>query len=94
MDYSRGSMSRSGVEPRSTHDGVGAVEGWGRASLKALAVWVCALAGLVLIPDRLIAYLSLHVSPPTRDLLVLLSFVIAFLLVGWLFVRLQRQRAG
>jgi flagellar biogenesis protein FliO len=48
----------------------------------------------VLIPDRLIAYLSLHVSPPTRDLLVLLSFVIAFLLVGWLFVRLQRQRAG
>ena len=87
-------MSRWGAGSRSTRGGDGEVEGWGRASLKALAVWVCALAGVVLIPDRLIAYLSLHVSPPTRDLLVLLSFVIAFLLVGWLFVRLQRQRAG
>lgn len=94
MDYSLGSMSRSGVEPRSIRGGEGAVEGWGRASLKALIVWVCALAGFVLLPDRLISYLSLHVSPKTRDLLVLLFFLIAFLLVSWLFVRLQRPRAG
>lgn len=94
MDYSRGSMSRSRVELRSTRGEGGAVEGWGRASLKALVVWVSALVVFVLIPDRLIAYLSLHVSPTTRDLSVLLFFVIAFLLESWLFVRLQRSRAG
>ena len=87
-------MRRTTVEPRSTRGGEGALEGWGRASLKALAVWVCALAGFVLIPDRLITYLSLHVSPTIRDLLVVLSFVIAFLLVSWVFVRLQGRRAG
>lgn len=84
-------MSRSGAQPPSTRDpGLG----WGRASLMGLAVWVCAVAGFAVVPDQAISYLSPRVSPAIRDLLVLLVFGAALVLVSWLFVRLQNQRTG
>ena len=44
----------------------------------------------VLIPNDLINYLSLHVAPRARDLIVTLWWTIALVACSWLFVRLQR----
>jgi hypothetical protein len=48
----------------------------------------------VLVPNNLLSYLSLHTSPRNRDVLVTLWWVVAFVFGCWLFVRLQRTRAG
>lgn len=47
-----------------------------------------------LVPNNLLTYLSLHTSPRNRDLLVTLWWVVALGFGCWLFVRLQRTRAG
>ncbi len=92
MDRDPSWMSRSGVRPSSTTRDAGA--GWGRVSLMGLAIWVCAVVGFAVVPDRAISYLSPRVSPVVRDLLVLLVFGSALVLVSWLFVRLQNRRTG
>jgi len=53
-----------------------------------------AVVGLVLVPDRLVAYLSLHVPPRTRDALVTLWAVVAFVALSRVFVLVQRGRRG
>ncbi len=44
---------------------------------------------LVLVPNNLLSYLSLHVEPKVRDVLVTLWWVAAFVACCVLFVRLQ-----
>ena len=48
----------------------------------------------VLVPNNLLSYLSLQTAPRNRDLLVTLWWVVALGFGCWLFVRLQRTRAG
>lgn len=50
------------------------------------------LVAFVFVPNQLIAYLSLHLIPRARDLLVGLWWIVAFIGCCWLFVRLQRGR--
>jgi hypothetical protein len=49
---------------------------------------------LVLAPNNLLSYLSLHTQPKVRDLLVTLWWVAAFVGCCMLFVRLQRKQGG
>jgi hypothetical protein len=44
----------------------------------------------LVIPDRLLGYLSVHLVPTARDLLIALWWAIALVFACWLFVRLQR----
>ena len=69
-------------------------EGWAPALWKAALVLGGAVVGLVLVPDRLVAYLSLHVPPRTRDALVTLWAVVAFVALSRVFVLVQRGRRG
>ena len=67
-------------------------ERWGGAALRALAVVVLSLIMFVVIPDRVVTYLSRHVVPTARDLIVLAWVTFAFLFMCWAFVRLQGRR--
>jgi hypothetical protein len=49
---------------------------------------------LVLVPNNLFSYLSLHTQPMVRDLLVTLWWVVAFASCCVLFVRLQGKPEG
>jgi hypothetical protein len=42
------------------------------------------------VPDRLFTYLAVRTTPPIRDSLVSLSWLLTLVLAFWLFVRLQR----
>ena len=66
---------------------------WGSAVLRAVVVLVAAIALFVVIPDRLLAYLSLHIVPFWRDVLMAGYVAVAFVAGCWVFVRLQRVRA-
>jgi formate-dependent nitrite reductase membrane component NrfD len=71
-----------------------APEGWASATWKAALVLGVALVGLVVVPDRLLAFLSIRVTPRLRDLIVAACAVLAFVLLSFVFVRLQRARRG
>lgn len=62
------------------------------AAWKAAAVLIAAVVGFVVVPDRLVAYLSLHVAPRTRDAIVLLWSISWFVALSFAFVLLQRTR--
>ena len=66
---------------------------WGRAIGLAAVVIVVSLALFVVVPDRLLAYLSVHIVPFWRDVLMLAYVAVAFVLGCLVFVRLQRVRA-
>lgn len=66
---------------------------WGSAIVRAAVVIVMALALFVLVPDRLLAYISLHIVPFWRDVLMLCYVGVAFVLACWIFMRIQRVRA-
>lgn len=68
---------------------VGTRESLGAALLKAFIILLLAFVGFAIIPDRLVAYLSLHVAPRVRDALVTLWVIVYFVFLTWLFVRLQ-----
>ena len=72
-------------------EGSGA-EGWLPAAWKAAVLSIAAIVGFVVVPDRLVAYLSLHVAPRTRDAIVLLWSVFWFVALSLVFVLLQRRR--
>jgi hypothetical protein len=66
------------------------------AAWKALILLALSFVGFMLIPDRLLSYLSVHVAPRTRDSFVSLWLAVFFVFMTWLFVRLQvtsRRRA-
>jgi hypothetical protein len=73
--------------PRGTAD-----ERWDGAVLRGLAAVFLSLILFIVIPDRLVTYLSRHVVPAARDLIVLAWVTFAFLLMCWAFVRLQGRR--
>ena len=62
------------------------------AAWKAAAVLIAAVVAFVVVPDRLMAYLSLHVTPRTRDAIVLLWSISWFVALSFAFVLLQRTR--
>jgi hypothetical protein len=66
---------------------------WGRAIIRAAIALVGAVVLLVIVPDRLLAYLSLHLVPVWRDVLMVAYVAVAFILGCLLFVRLQRVSA-
>ncbi|HEX3300624.1 MAG TPA: hypothetical protein VHW68_10995 [Actinomycetota bacterium] len=66
---------------------------WGRAIVRAAIVLVVAVVLFLIVPDRLLAYLSLHLVPLWRDLAMLAYTAVAFLVGCVVFVRLQGTRA-
>jgi hypothetical protein len=53
---------------------------------------VAAFVLFVLLPNQLLAYLSLHIVPRWRDFMMGVYLVGAFVVGCWMFVRLQRGR--
>ena len=68
-------------------------DGWGTALVKSVVILVLSVVGFGVVPDRLVSYLSLHMSPTGRDLLVSLWVLVFFVFLCVLFVRFQRPRA-
>jgi hypothetical protein len=66
---------------------------WGWAIARAAVAIVISLALFVLVPDRLLAYLSLHLVPVWRDLVMVVYVAIAFVVGCIAFVWLQRVRS-
>ena len=66
--------------------------GWGTALLRAGILLVLSWAAFLLVPDRLMVYLSTRVAPHTRDVLVTLWVLVAFVGLCVLLVALQRGR--
>jgi hypothetical protein len=69
-------------------------ERWPAAWLRAAIILVLAVAGFMIVPDRLLVYLSTRVTPHARDALVTLWTVAFFIALSWIFVALQRRRTG
>jgi hypothetical protein len=67
---------------------------WAAAAVRATIVLIASVVVFIVVPDRALAYLSLHVAPGVRDLLVTLWIVVAFVAVARLFVRVQRRRTA
>lgn len=65
---------------------------WGMAAVRSAAVLGAGIFGFMLVPNQLLSYLSLHVRPAARDLLVAGWWVIALMVCTWLFVRIQGRR--
>jgi hypothetical protein len=66
--------------------------GWGTAIVRAVVVLVATAVLFVIVPDRLLAYLTVHLVPFWRDALMLLYVAVAFVAGCVLFVRLQGAR--
>ena len=85
--------SSSAAEPPDRWGGEGtSAEGWLPAAWKAAVLLIAAFVGFMVVPDRLVAYLSLHVAPRTRDAIVLLWSISWFVALSLTFVLLQRRR--
>jgi hypothetical protein len=66
---------------------------WGSAIVRAAVLLIVAVVLFVIVPDRLLAYLSLHLVPLWRDLAMLAYMAVAFVVGCAVFVRLQGVRA-
>ena len=64
---------------------------WARGIVLAAGMLLVSYLVFVLIPNNLLTYLSTRTVPFTRDLLVTLWWVVAFVGACWLFFRLQRK---
>jgi len=65
---------------------------WSAALVRAAGMLIASAMLFLFIPNRLLAYLSLHVVPNWRDFLMLLYWAAAFVVGCWLFLTLQRER--
>lgn len=63
---------------------------WAGSTLRAIALWVLAFAGFVAFPDWLVTHAFENLRPSGRDALVLAWIALWFVVLSWLFVRLQR----
>jgi hypothetical protein len=72
-------------------DGGGA-DSWSSAAIRAAVIAVLSVIGFVLVPDRMVTYLSENTRPGVRDLATLAWVLAWFVLLSWLVTRLQRQR--
>jgi hypothetical protein len=70
----------------------GAARSWGPAIAEAAVMLLASYVLLAIIPNQLLTYLSRHVAPKVRDIVVSLWWIAAFVSCCWLFVRLQRRR--
>jgi len=70
------------------------VGSWGSGLARGGLVLVLSIIGFVLVPNRLVAYLSLHAVPRTRDALALIWMGVFFAFMSWLFGRLQGRERG
>ena len=68
--------------------------GWGKAALTAVIMLVVSIVVFVIVPNQLLTYLSRHVVPRERDLIVATWWAVSFVACCWLFVRLQGKRRG
>jgi hypothetical protein len=63
---------------------------WWSASARAAVMLGGSILLCAYVPDRLFTYLAVRTTPPIRDSLVSLSWLLTLVLAFWLFVRLQR----
>lgn len=85
--------SSSAAEPPDRWGGEGTdAEGWLPGAWKAAVLLIAAFVGFMVVPDRLVAYLSLHVAPRIRDAIILLWSVFWFIALSFVLVLLQRRR--
>ena len=66
---------------------------WGSAIVRATIIVVVMVVLFLVVPDRLLAYLSLHLVPLWRDLAMLAYMAVAFTVGCVVFWRLQGARA-
>jgi uncharacterized membrane protein len=72
-------------------DGSDVAEGWRRALLKAAIVLVLSWVGFLLVPDRLLSFLTTRVGPNVRDSLVAGWVAGYFIALSGGFLVLQRR---
>lgn len=65
---------------------------WPTSIVKAAVMLAVSYLVFVLVPNDLLDYLSKHVEPRVRDLIVAGWWAVAFVGACWLCVRLQRAR--
>ncbi len=63
---------------------------WVAPTVRAVVMLAVSVIVFLVIPNRLLGYLSVHLVPTARDLLIAVWWVFAFAFACWLFVRLQR----
>ena len=68
-------------------------DSWAVAGAKAALLLALSIVGFVLVPDRLLVFLSTRVAPHVRDLLVVAWVVVAFVVLALLFTRVQRWQS-
>ena len=78
---------------RAARAGGGSQGTWIAAAIRAVAMLVFAVVVFALVPERLLSFLTIRVSPTVRDALVVLWWLVALVAAFVLFVRLQRGRA-
>ena len=86
-------MSLQSTEPQVTLTPMTDQVRWGSAIVRAAIVLVVAVVLFLIVPDRLLAYLSLHLVPLWRDLAMLAYMAVAFTVGCVVFWRLQGARA-
>jgi hypothetical protein len=65
-------------------------QGWGQAALRAVVVLILSDVFLLLIPNRLLAYLTTRVGPNVRDAVVTGWVTVFFIGLSWVLLALQR----
>ena len=70
----------------------GSVQGWGVATVLAIAMLAVAFALFTLVPIWILDHYQTRLTTTGRDLILIAGWVVAFVLCAWLFVRLQRVR--
>lgn len=89
----REQVDRSGTEEHARAlDGERTAEGWSSAAIRAAVIVVLSVVGFILVPDRIVIYLSEHARPGVRDLATLAWVLAWFVALSWLVTRLQRPR--
>jgi hypothetical protein len=67
----------------------GSAPGWGTAIVRAVVMLVVVVLAFAIVPNWLLDRLATKVTPTGRDLILVGSWIVAFVFCMWLFVRLQ-----
>jgi len=70
----------------------GGHDSWVGAAIRAVIMLVVSVVVFALVPERLLTFLTIRVSPSVRDALVVLWWAVALVATMVLFVRLQTRR--
>lgn len=63
---------------------------WRSAALSAIVVLAISVIGFMIVPDRLLTFLSRHVAPRTRDAIVASWWLVFFVAMCVIFTAMQR----